>query len=564
MGDCGWPGCSSGGSHSPSSPRGDNLMEKKDHAKVDGNYMQDGNQRAVRTTAAREDSSNNIIDVGVVFSSSLENDLSPSSLGTGGDCSNDTTRGTGSQSQSLFQSIRTSRQLKLVVVFLALFIDYFLLTVVVPILPEYLENEDENEPKSHVQDNSDIYIGLLFAAKPIVQLICNPLVGAITDKNVVNSQVLLMAGFLIMIGSTLGFGFAQTYWLLLVARASQGIGSSLAAVAGFAMLATYYVDNEERGKAMSIAYLGVSMGVLLGPPIGGLLYEWFGKSVPFFALAVFISVVFVLLLIVIDFSKPNAESEKGKEEEEEEVVKGGLIQLLKDPYVLIVAGAMLIACSSISLLEPTLPVWMLRVMPETAKWQLGVVFLPCSGAYLIATPLMGYLGTRFGRWKMSLIGIILICGACFVIPFCESFYELLPPMAVVGFGIGMTDAPLLPELGRIVDLRHSEGMYGNAYAIGDMAMSLGSIIGPLCGGITVQAFSFKATVWAIAIVCVMYSPVIAVLKRLDSYDPSKQEFKGKRSSRKPSFASTRKSTDSESLIDEVTPLGGRSGGEGLE
>ncbi len=49
-------------------------------------------------------------------------------------------------------------------------------------------------------------------------------------------------------------------------------------------------------------------------------------------------------------------------------------------------------------------------------------------------------------------------------------------MAVLGFGIGMVDSSMMPELGNIVDIRHTS-VYGGVYAIGDIAFCLGFAIG---------------------------------------------------------------------------------------
>lgn len=51
------------------------------------------------------------------------------------------------------------------------------------------------------------------------------------------------------------------------------------------MLAQAYPDDAERGSAMGIALGGLALGVLVGPPYGGLLYEWAGKELPFILLA---------------------------------------------------------------------------------------------------------------------------------------------------------------------------------------------------------------------------------------------------------------------------------------
>ena len=52
------------------------------------------------------------------------------------------------------------------------------------------------------------------------------------------------------------------------------------------MLADRYPDDRERGNAMAVALGGLALGVLIGPPFGGVLYEFIGKSAPFIVLAI--------------------------------------------------------------------------------------------------------------------------------------------------------------------------------------------------------------------------------------------------------------------------------------
>ena len=51
------------------------------------------------------------------------------------------------------------------------------------------------------------------------------------------------------------------------------------------MLAQAYPDDQERGSAMGIALGGLALGVLVGPPFGGILYAISGKELPFMILA---------------------------------------------------------------------------------------------------------------------------------------------------------------------------------------------------------------------------------------------------------------------------------------
>ena len=54
--------------------------------------------------------------------------------------------------------------------------------------------------------------------------------------------------------------------------------------------------------------------------------------------------------------------------------------------------------------------------------------------------------------------------------------DLIIPNAGLGFAIGMVDSSMMPQLGYLVDIRHS-AVYGSVYAIGDVAFCLGFAIG---------------------------------------------------------------------------------------
>ena len=64
----------------------------------------------------------------------------------------------------------------------------------------------------------------------------------------------------------------------------------------------------------------------------------------------------------------------------------------------------------------------------------------------------------------------------FQVPFATSPNHLIIPMAGLGFGIGMVDSSMMPQLGFLVDIRHS-AVYGGVYAIGDIAFCMGFAVG---------------------------------------------------------------------------------------
>jgi len=455
-----------------------------------------------------------------------------------------------------FHTARESRKLVLIIVAIALLLDNMLLTTVVPIIPEFLyeirhKNDlkttttpspsttdwskytnmsemqggeqgmlnttttlatttlsmEERKHKELVEENLEV--GVMFASKAFVQLIANPFVGPLTNR--IGYSIPMFAGFFIMFVSTIIFAFGRSYTVLFFARALQGIGSSCSSVSGMGMLADRYPDDKERGNAMGIALGGLALGVLIGPPFGGFMYQFVGKTAPFLVLAFLALMDGCLQMLVL---QPNVD----KSDDPAPSLKA----LISDPYIQICAGAITFANMGIAMLEPSLPLHMMDTMGSN-RLELGAAFLPASISYLIGTNLFGPLGHRMGRWKAALIGLAVIGLSLIFIPFATRPPQLIIPMGGLGFAIGMVDSSMMPELGNLVDLRHS-AVYGGVYAIGDVAFCLGFAVGPALSGTLVKDFGFTSMLVGCGFICFLYCPLLLFLKDPPSRsDQEKQE-----------------------------------------
>jgi len=437
-----------------------------------------------------------------------------------------------------FHSARESRKLVLIIVAIALLLDNMLLTIIVPIIPGFLYDIRHSHDKSMVHTststsidyqvynssdlnyteattlspeelkhrelmNENVETGFMFASKAVVQLITNPFIGPLTHR--IGYSIPMFCGFIIMFVSTVIFAFGRSYSVLFVARALQGVGSSCSSVSGMGMLAERYPDDKERGNAMGVALGGLAMGVLIGPPFGGFMYEFVGKTAPFLILACLALADWCLQLLVL---QPGVNK---MEEEDAPTLKS----LISDPYILIASGAITFANMGIAMLEPSLPIHMMDVM-KSENLEQGLAFLPASISYAIGTNIFGPLGHRMGRWRASLIGMAVIGLSLMVVPYATSFHLLMFPMATMGFAIGMVDSSMMPELGNLVDLRHA-AVYGGVYAIGDIAFCLGFAVGPSLSGLLVRGIGFTKMMTGIGLVCLLYCPLLYFLK-----DPPKK------------------------------------------
>ena len=82
-----------------------------------------------------------------------------------------------------------------------------------------------------------------------------------------------------------------------------------------------------------------------------------------------------------------------------------------------------------------MPLWMMDTM-HAPKWQLGVAFLPCSISYLVGTNVFGPLGYRIGRWRSSMIGLVL-SGCCLWLVSENS--RQFPPISGLKISLHTTD-----------------------------------------------------------------------------------------------------------------------------
>ncbi|KAL7064821.1 hypothetical protein AAHC03_05749 [Spirometra sp. Aus1] len=278
--------------------------------------------------------------------------------------------------------------------------------------------------ESHM-DRENFLVGMLFASKSIVQLIVNPMVGPLTNK--IGYSIPMFTGFLIMFASTFTFAFGETYGVLLVARAMQGIGSACSSVSGMGMLATYYTDEKERSHAFGSALTALALGVLVGPTYGGLVYQFVNKRAPFLMLSALALLDGILQLIIF---KPGIRPEEQK--------GAPLLQLMKDPYILVAAGSLTFGNMGIAVLEPALPMWMKKHM-NSDNWEQGIAFLPASISYLLSTNIFGRFAYKMGYWLSAFLGMLL-CGLCLI---CVSLFPEIQQMNVLFVRLALTRRMLL-------------------------------------------------------------------------------------------------------------------------
>ena len=200
---------------------------------------------------------------------------------------------------------------------------------------------------------------------------------------------------------------------------------------------------------------GIALGVMVGYPFGGLMYDKVGPATPFLIIAVAIAMLLLGQALLFPFMLTSCTGQRVT----------SVTRLLTDKFIILVASSICISTSVMAMLEPCLPIWLMdTIHPE--KWQLGMVFIPDSLGYMIGTNCFAVISLRVGRYKVALLSQILVGVCCLGITYAHQMVDLVLPHLGVGLGIGIIDSSLMPLLAMLVEARHV-AEYGSVFAIGN-------------------------------------------------------------------------------------------------
>lgn len=371
-----------------------------------------------------------------------------------------------------------SKSKVLTVVIIAIFTDMLMYGLVVPFLPIYAESLGASQSE----------IGLLFASYAIALFAGTPIFGALADR--VGRKKLLVCGLLGLALTTTVFAFAANFWVLVTARFLQGISASIPWTAGLALLAETF-PQEERGKAMGTAMSGQAGGVLLGPLIGGWLFEWGGYKLPFFT-ATGVAALAALLSVLLLKNVQDARSESFISP----------FKILRSKRMLTIAGVAVIGSSVFASIEPTLPIHFSKDL-NLSPGVIGTMFIVVTLSYGLMAPMIGAFSTKFGHIKTIMAGIVL---AAIILPlnaFPTQLWVQVVTLALLGISLGCVLTPSMPKL---VEISQSLGnvSQGVTFAIYNTAYSLGMMLGPLIASSLAGHFGLEIAYLTLGVIFLIY------------------------------------------------------------
>lgn len=365
----------------------------------------------------------------------------------------------------------------LILVILTLFIDMLMYSLVIPLIPCY----------TATFELSGTMVGVMFSLYAVTFLSTTLFFGSLSDR--IGRKIPIVAGLLFLALTTVLFAFANSFYILLLARLMQGIAAAATWAAAFALLADLF-PAKTRGFAIGLALTGIEAGSLLGAPVGGWLYELGGLSQPFLCA----TVASVVLAIFVYFFLP--EPERVKKEEP------GILNFLKNKTVLFIAGIILLAESSFYLLEPVLPDYFQQEM-ELSPMFTGLLFAIMTLSYAITAPLSGWVTERWSTRTVTSFGVITLAASMVLLALSDSLWQVVVSMILIGVTISFALTPSIMALSKVVD-KDGTGSYGAAFGVFNFFHALGMIVGPLIGGLLIDVVSVPNAIFMVSTAMIIF------------------------------------------------------------
>jgi len=376
--------------------------------------------------------------------------------------------------------LRKSRALAVALVTAACFTDIVALGVAVPVLPDM----------GRRLGASPAMIGLLFGSFGATMLIVSIPMGAISDR--LGRRAPMLSGLVALAASTLLFAYSTGLPALFTARLVQGAADATTWVVGFALVADLF-QPEERGRVTGIILGGTSVAYLVGPSIGGWLYQAGGIRMPFLCVTA-MAVLTTLGFACLRFPQHRAPS-----------AAVPVRALIRHPEVLTCTIVVLLMAATMTMFEPVFVLFLQDTL-HVGPARVGTVFAAAALANAVLHPVVGRLADHWGAGRMAGIGLLASSIALPFVALTTSFQMAIAMCVLQAAAFALVGSP---SLSFMADATSNAGLgsFGTAYGLYNAVWAVGLLAGPPTGGYLYEQLGFsKLTLgWAVAVALVTIS-----------------------------------------------------------
>ena len=335
-------------------------------------------------------------------------------------------------------------------------------TMITPFLPVYLSSE-LGAKASEV----DMWSGAVFAVTFFVSGLLGPVWGVLADRKSRKLMALRAS-----IGLTISYalcGIVQTPMQLFAARFFQGLCAGLYP-ALLALLAAS-IPARKTGLSMGLMQGGMTVGAVVGPFVGGVLADYFGMRESFFVASVALGLISLLIGFCIK-EKPRTIKVTSRNWFDWSVIR--------QPAIFKMLMACAVIHASLFSAQPILPLYIAQLQGSMDNIMMlsGTIFSVCAISIMIASPILGAAGQKFGFLKvlscsLFFAGLLISAQVLGRTPFEFGVWRFIAGFAIAG---------LIPLVNSIISTECPPDKKGEVFGFNFLTGHAGMALGPFAAG----------------------------------------------------------------------------------
>jgi len=338
--------------------------------------------------------------------------------------------------------------------------------------------------------------GLVFGIFQLTAFFVSPIIGKFLPRIGIGRAFyggLFLTGLLCILFGLLNRVEGVTAFIALsfLVRILTAFGYSAFLASSFTLVAKLFPETV--ATVFALVEMSFGVGMIIGPTVGGALYEAGGFTMPF-------GVLGGLLLGQALIATQTLPELKDSTEDSSPAEGFGLLAALKIPSVAVATFAVFSGSIAVGALQATLERHLAQF--DLTTMEVGFFFMLYGGAYALPNPLWGWIADKFSPKIVILVGsFLLVVGHLLVGPIpgigLAPSYELcVVAVIVAGVGLGAQLVATFSEAQRSAVARgfpNDVSTYSMVSSIWTSSFALGAFVGPTASGALSDVVGFR---WA--------------------------------------------------------------------
>ncbi len=352
---------------------------------------------------------------------------------------------------------------KIIILMINMFIAVGSFGIIIPILPAYLQSINQGGTAA----------GLMIAIFAGAQLIFSPIAGKWSDQY--GRRKMIIYGLAGLTLSMFIFYAVNSIWLLYASRVIGGVGAALLIPAIFAYVADI-TTMEQRAKGNSLVSAAMSLGIVIGPGIGGFLAD-FGLKIPFLvsALVSLVAVLFSMMLLENSETEEATAARAAIQDNESMVSK--LARSVKMPYFIPLVITLVMSFGLMAY-ESVLGLFLDKQYGATPQQ----IALMVTATRIVSVIVQLFLVDRIVRifGEIAVLNIFIgVAALGFLLSLFTGSYSLFFVISLIIF---LATSILRPVLNTLIS-KMAGNEQGFAMGMNNAYMSIGNVLGPTLAGV---------------------------------------------------------------------------------